>query len=185
MINSIFDNMMHNLKLQKSSAKEKFKIDHRRINMIQAQFTDIMDAIEIPSEFGESFLHLKTGKVCFVNEEVLRMVEDEESSDLSLDEESERVKDYLENPDDYLALPSQEDADEYRMMEDFVMNLEDEKAAGHLQISLKGKGAFRRFKDSVIFLGIEKDWYKFRDERYRKFVLEWCEDNGIHCDDIA
>jgi hypothetical protein len=45
--------------------------------------------------------------------------------------------------------------------------------------SLQGKGAFRRFKDNVILLGIEKDWYSFRDERYKQFAIEWCQENDI------
>ena len=42
-----------------------------------------------------------------------------------------------------------------------------------------GKGAFRRFKDSVIRLGLDQRWYQWRDEAYKKKAIEWCEENGI------
>jgi hypothetical protein len=85
----------------------------------------------------------------------------------------------LDNENDYLSLPSQYEANEYQMMEDFVSNVEDEKIAGQWSISLRGKGAFRRFKDSVILFGIDKEWYQFKNEKYKEFAVEWCEENGI------
>lgn len=147
--------------------------------MIKVKFTEIMDAVELHSDMGSSFIHLKTGKICFVGDEIIDAAEDDEYLGWLNEEEIKLVKNYLENPDDFLALPSQYDADEYRMMEDFSSNLADEKMAGQLLITLRGQGAFRRFKDSVILLGIEKDWYKFRDERYKQFILDWCEVNEI------
>jgi len=28
-------------------------------------------------------------------------------------------------------------------------------------------------------LGIENDWYCYRDEQYTQFCLDWCKDNQI------
>ena len=109
----------------------------------------------------------------------MRIAEDDGSCPEWQKEDIKIAKHYLENSDDYLTLSSQHDADEYKMMEDFATNLEDEKNAGQLLISLRGKGAFRRFKDNVILLGIDKEWYAFRDARYKQFALEWCEENNV------
>ncbi|MHB1948932.1 MAG: UPF0158 family protein [Gammaproteobacteria bacterium] len=157
--------------------------------MIKAKFSEILDAIEFHSDLSESVINIKTGEVHTINEEAIGAIEEGDDENEHSDwmrEEIKIAKHYLENPDDYLTLPSQRDADDYQMMEDFAEGLEDEMAANQLLIALRGKGAFRRFKDSVILLGIDKDWYKFRDERYKQFVLQWCEDNGITlCDEAA
>ncbi len=28
-------------------------------------------------------------------------------------------------------------------------------------------------------LGLEDDWYRFRDEAYKEIAIAWCDDNGI------
>ena len=45
--------------------------------------------------------------------------------------------------------------------------------------SLKGKGAFRRFKDTVFYLGIRDDWFAYRDNRFRDIAERWCMDNKL------
>jgi hypothetical protein len=49
------------------------------------------------------------------------------------------------------------------------------------KIVIRGCGAFRRFKDKIILLGVEDDWYKFKDEALKKIAVEWCETNEIEC----
>jgi hypothetical protein len=44
---------------------------------------------------------------------------------------------------------------------------------------INGKGAFRRFKDKLIDIDMEKEWYAFREESMKQFVKEWCEESGI------
>lgn len=77
------------------------------------------------------------------------------------------AKSFLENPDNYIALPTQYNADEYGMMRDFALMLDDESVKLKLLKSIENKGAFRRFKDIVRFLGVSNDWFAFRNERYR------------------
>lgn len=48
-----------------------------------------------------------------------------------------------------------------------------------LSIALQVKGPFRKFKDTVIYLGIVDGWYQYRDKQYQKSLLEWCEIEGI------
>lgn len=152
--------------------------------MITVKLADLIDAIEFHSDELQSFIHLKSGEICLISEGAISIAEDEDGSYPEWQKEDiKTAKDYLENSNDYLSLPSQHDANEYQMMEDFASNLEDEKMAGQLLISLRGKGAFRRFKDSVILLGIDNEWYSFRDERYKQFTIEWCKENEINLKD--
>ena len=150
---------------------------------LKVKLSDILDAIEFSSA-GPSFINLKTGEVCSFSEEAMNQAEEEDDDDDNdypewQKEEIQQAKQYLENVDDYLDLPSQEDVEESRIMEDFAYSLKDEKISQQLLISLKGSGAFRRFKDNVRLLGIDKEWYQFRDEKYQQFAFEWCEANDI------
>ena len=45
--------------------------------------------------------------------------------------------------------------------------------------SLRGKGAFRRFKDTVFYLGIHDDWFAYSDERFREIAERRCMDNRL------
>ena len=45
--------------------------------------------------------------------------------------------------------------------------------------AIRGKGAFRRFKDTVYDLGIDQQWYDFQAAAYKRKAARWCEENGI------
>lgn len=42
-----------------------------------------------------------------------------------------------------------------------------------------GRGAFRRFKDTVHRVGMAEKWYSFQYEAYKRMAIEWCEENRI------
>lgn len=150
--------------------------------MIQIKLSDLVDAIQLDSDESESFINLKTGEICLITDEFIHMSDDDDGPDWQK-EIMETIRHYLENPDDYLAVPSSHDVGEYQMMEYFTENVEDKKIAALLLNNLKGKGAFRRFKDAVILLGIDEQWYKFKDKQYREFAIQWCADNEIGVED--
>ena len=55
----------------------------------------------------------------------------------------------------------------------------DEQMREKMLASLKGKGAFRRFKDTVFYLGIRDDCFAYRDNRFRDIAERWCMDNKL------
>ena len=89
-------------------------------------------------------------------------------------ENSELIEE-IEYSDDYILVPNKYDVDEYSMMERFIYTIPSELIQSRLEESIHGKGAFRRFKDAIFNLGINEEWYKFRDECYKEFIKEWCE----------
>ena len=147
--------------------------------MIKIKIQDLIDAIDMCSDFFQSVINLKTGRISVISEEAMSIVGADDDYPEWQEEEVEDVRRYLENEKDYLPLPTQYDANEYRMMECFSSSLEDEKIAAQLFICLRGKGAFRRFKDSLIIFDIDQAWYEFRGERYKQFAIQWCEENEI------
>lgn len=55
-------------------------------------------------------------------------------------------------------------------MEEFIWTLKGEKA-DKLECAIRGRGAFRRFKDMVDGMGISQQWYDFQAEYYRKLAI--------------
>lgn len=67
---------------------------------------------------------------------------------------------------------------EYHIMEEFICTLKGEKA-DKLECAIRGRGAFRRFKDMVDRMGISQQWYDFQAEYYRKLATQWCREHGL------
>ena len=78
-----------------------------------------------------------------------------------------------------IILPTRYDINEYEMMEDFAETIEDTRLQNQLHISLNGRGAFRRFKDTCINFDNIDDWNKYRDQKYKEFAINWCKENNI------
>ena len=64
-------------------------------------------------------------------------------------------------------------------MEDFCGSVKNDRVGNVLYSAINGRGAFRRFKDTISRFGMEDDWYTFREEALKNIAIEWCEDNDI------
>lgn len=68
----------------------------------------------------------------------------------------------------------------YRDMADFVEALPDRRAADLLDRALSGRGAFRRFKDTLVdFPEPREQWFAFRDARATRRAIDWLEDTDL------
>ena len=85
--------------------------------------------------------------------------------------------------DVWIAAPSQQDINEYKIMTDFADAVTDPRANDLLSVALEGKGAFRRFKDTLQRVGLTDDWYAFKHDAYIDIAREWCEENEIPYND--
>lgn len=132
---------------------------------MKVKLSDIIDAIEMTDQYSEYFLDKETGKVEWVSDMAMNQEEQEEVYD-RLDEHG------------FYRLPTSFDIRDYDIMEDFIDTL---SGSNHdrLASAIQGKGAFRRFKDAVIRLGIDKQWYDFQADAYKRKAARWCEDNDI------
>ena len=68
-------------------------------------------------------------------------------------------------------------------MERFIGTVENTDAAEQLWRAIKGKGAFRYFKDTASRLGVLERWFQYREEAMREFVVSWAEANNVPCED--
>jgi hypothetical protein len=55
----------------------------------------------------------------------------------------------------------------------------DEKLKDKMCRSIKGRGAFRRFKDNIFKYGIEQNWFQYRREAFKRKAIDWCEENNF------
>lgn len=78
-----------------------------------------------------------------------------------------------------IILPTKYEIDEYRILNDFILTIKDTKISDELLSKIKGKGVFRRFKDTLIKFNIIQDWYDFRQEQYKIIAVNWCNKNNI------
>lgn len=68
----------------------------------------------------------------------------------------------------------------YADMEDFISQVRDPRARDLLGRAIEGRGAFRRFKDTLYdFPELRQAWFTFHDARMQRLALEWLADEGL------
>jgi hypothetical protein len=55
----------------------------------------------------------------------------------------------------------------------------DDDQRDELLDAIRGRGAFRRFKDAIHRFGIADEWYRFREEAFEEIAADFLEVNGI------
>ena len=115
------------------------------------------------------FLNLVTGEVVFFSEYV------------GLSDEDERLLEEIDGSNDYVAIERIPSHEAYQWMVDFVNEIvvpADELSAEKLSIALNGRGAFRRFKDTLHRVDDRwlQAWYQWRDKQLQAAVDEWLKD---------
>lgn len=131
---------------------------------ITIKLSDIIDELDMMSSEMQSYLNIKTGEIVTI------------SDYLGSQEDADNIE---ENPYDFVLLPTQFDINEYSIMEDFIDEIDNEEIKYKLYESIRGKGAFRRFKNTIYYLNLKNQWYDFRVKSLKKIATEWCEENDI------
>jgi hypothetical protein len=143
---------------------------------------EIIEAIDFQSDEMAAYLNTRTGQIITISDEEVRAAEEGDPLDDYPDWQQDNIRiarDFLDNEDDYLALPTKYDLNEYQIMEKFVFALKDTRTSELLYTSIKGKGAFRRFKDKLQRLQLDDEWYAYRDAALRQVAIDWCESNQV------
>lgn len=83
----------------------------------------------------------------------------------------------------YVDFTFRNDFNEYEIMEEFIVSLKDQSIREELYEAIQGRGAFRRFKDGIIELGVDKQWHKYKENKIKELVIEWCKDHNIEIQD--
>src|SRR4051794_1140439 len=145
---------------------------------IQINLKDIIEEMEIQFEESRSLLNITTGEIVLVTSEDLRAVEDEKTFDILPEWEQENKMiaiDVVENFENYIELPTKYEVNEYEIIENFCLTVSDQRKQESLLRAIRGKGAFRRFKDEIIDFEMEEQWYSYREECFKQIAIEWCQ----------
>jgi hypothetical protein len=148
---------------------------------------EVVGEMDLVTENGHSYVNKLTGKLITFFDEDVEVVESGE--DLS-DYEDWQKETFAEiqqalSSDDYIELPGKQDIHEYAIMENFCLSVENSNMREMLLANIRGAGAFRRFRNAIIRQGIEKDWYRYKDQAYKQIAIQWLGDNGMaYTDDL-
>jgi hypothetical protein len=153
---------------------------------VPVSLKEILEGMAFQSDEVTAYLHRPTGRVLSVSDEALQAAEEGAGAEAGVEEfELADARGILEAGDDYLPLPDRFEIDEYRMMERFAAGVADPAVRAELEDALRGRGAFRRFKDAVRGFGLAEQWYRHRDRGYEEVARDWCEAHGLVVDPPA
>lgn len=127
-------------------------------------FGEMQMAFEDRDGDGRWFLDATTGEV------------------IRLGDEDEELAEQIENDhaDRYRTIPFQGSEVGYRDMTEFVATVSDNRLRGLLDVSLGGKGAFRRFKDVLQDSSDERErWFAFQKSCMERRIRRWLESEGL------
>lgn len=158
-----------------------------------ARLADLVGGVDLFFDEWSAYLDLETGRVLTLSPEIFALVEadadklDEAASRVgfSLDDfQAEEVAlarlviEENEGPR-YVRLPDKFEFHEYRHMQDFIREQPEGRRQEDLWQAIRGKGAYRRFKDAAGRLVVLDRWYAYRDEALKALLLDWAQANDV------
>ena len=135
---------------------------------IDAEMLDI--ALSTTDE-STAYLNIETGAIVYFTDD--EEIEAQQNQGVTLD-------DVIGN-DSYVLIEPISSRESYSWMEDFINEIvepRDTQAAEKLSIAIRGKGAFRRFKDVLRMVDEQwlKAWYTWEEEQRNKSIQQWIDD---------
>ena len=154
-----------------------------------AKLSELTDALEFESVDRRTYFDRHTGRIVSVEDRILSAVEEGKDEALTnvpdwQKEEVETARAIVNHSGDrFIDPPGKFEFNEYRHMERFIRALPDAKAAEELWRAIKGHGASHHFKDALYRLGIQDQWFGYRDQTMKEFVIGLAETNNVPYED--
>jgi hypothetical protein len=152
------------------------------------KLSEFAESMDIQNDEMVCYANRETGVIETVLNELLRAIEDEEDPEEAVDlygggeEDIATAREILKS-DKWIALPSKFDINDYTIMQDFCRLQQDSGLKAQLENTLRGNGAFRRFREAVERNGLLEKWYAFKSSVYLEIAKDWCEKNGVKWED--
>ena len=155
-----------------------------------------------PSEW-DHYLDIETGKVVAIDdetrwtlEELIEELYDEEGNQvMTLEELLQQRKDIQDWRKDvlleadrvdrefgsrYISVERDDPYQDYNDMDRFIATLDDDRLQDRLWDAIRGRGAFRRFKDLIVrYPDVEEQWDAYQDARAKERLLRWLDAHDI------
>jgi Uncharacterised protein family (UPF0158) len=139
---------------------------------------EVIETLEMQGENCLSYLDPDTGEIVTATEEVRRLAEEPEESQDNLPEwqrEMVRKVRAILASSRCLQLPDRFRIPEWSIMNEFAEAQHSNQVRQELLEAIHGAGAFRMFRSTIRRLGIEKSWYRFREEALAEIARDWLE----------
>ncbi|MCE0765911.1 UPF0158 family protein [Pseudonocardia kujensis] len=131
----------------------------------QVDLGELADALDDRTPEVQWWIDPRTGRILSTMPEVYTG-EPDESEDLEAQ--------------GWVAIEQTDSREGYQDMADFTSGVQHRRAAELLDRALNGRGAFRRFKNTLFeFPEVRDQWFRFRDARARRRALTWLADAGL------
>ena len=150
--------------------------------MVAVSLKEVVDAMGALSDDTLAYLNPKTGEIVTLSEEDRRLVEDEDLDEEDLPQWQRdslpKMREVMES-DEFLPLPDKFEIHEWEIMQRFALGRTSAKQREELHAAIHGAGAFRHFKSVVRRLGIEQEWFRFRESALEEIAKDWLEEHGV------
>jgi len=148
---------------------------------MKVKLGEVVQTMDMPSEDMSAYLNKRTGQLIILTMEELSAAEEDEDPDDYPEWQRESILKAKEIMDsqDWIELPAKEDIDDYAIMEEFCHSIADAELSDRLLRTIRGSGAFSRFRGALEALDMRQEWYDFRNAELEKIAVEWLEVNQI------
>ena len=128
------------------------------------------------------YINIRTGEIVSVPTKFIKMVENREEPE-GIEEWEEvdfkTTEDIVKNSEEYKAIPTEDEINEYDIMREFCFSYKDNKLNEELSSAISGESSLRNFKNIIYDKGIYDEWYEYLDVKFVEKVKEWCEINNV------
>ena len=148
---------------------------------IPISLSAIVDELETLNSEFYTYVNRTTGEIITVSNEDLVVAE----TDYELDDFPAWQLDLLAaaqkilSSDEFVRLPTSEDIHEWSIMQQFCYTLESDRQRRMLLDQLHGKGAFRKFKDTVNRYNLQEAWFAYYKAALRQIAADFLDAEGI------
>ncbi len=149
---------------------------------IEVKLSDVIEALDSAMDEQAYYLDKRSGEIVLVTDDDIAAAENEELIIESPEWQQESIAaagEVLNDSENLLPLPDNFEINEYRIMEEFCLALDNRHVGSELHRLIKGSGAFRRFRNAISEREIEQDWYDFKHRALERIAIEWLEENEI------
>jgi hypothetical protein len=142
---------------------------------------DVVTEMDVFSDEHTAYINRRTGELITVTHEELALAEDPEAAAEAPQWQQDllpKAREVIES-EEFLPLPSKFEIHEWVIMERFARSVSNPAESEELLDALRGRRAFRGFKDAVQRLGLTEEWYRYREAALEEIAVAFLEANGI------
>lgn len=147
---------------------------------VTVSLSEVIEELMLQTDTSRAFVNRLTGEVLSCNDEQISVAkaEADEAAPQWMRPELPKIREALRE-EHWLPLPTKHDIHEWDIMRQFADEQQDGNVGRELHAAIHGAGAFRRFRQALSRLGIEQQWYRFRNRQFEEMAKEWLAEMGF------